>query len=63
MDQLPQTNEDEAVDEVIAAHGGDLRAAIRALIAANRALEERVEDLTKSVSHAYVRGRFHSYNG
>jgi hypothetical protein len=52
-----------AVDEAIAACGGDLRAAIRALIVANNFLESEVGELMKAVSHAYARGRFHTYSG
>ena len=52
-----------AVDQAIAACGGDLRAAIRALILANDFLENEVSELMKAVSHAYVRGRFQSYSG
>ncbi|MGJ5071077.1 hypothetical protein [Bradyrhizobium oligotrophicum] len=52
-----------AVDQAIAACGGDLRAAIRALIVANDFLETEVGELMKAVSRAYARGRFHSYSG
>jgi hypothetical protein len=52
-----------AVDEAIAAWDGDLRATIRALIVANNFLESEVSELMKAVSHAYARGRFHSYSG
>ena len=52
-----------AVDQAIAACGGDLRSAIRALIVANQYLESEVGELMKAVSRAYVRGRFHSYSG
>lgn len=51
------------VNEAIAACDGDLRATIRALIVANNYLECEVSELMKAVSHAYVRGRFHSYSG
>lgn len=54
---------DDAVDLAIAACGGDLRATIRALIVANDYLETEVAELMKAVSHAYTRGRFHSYSG
>jgi hypothetical protein len=54
---------DDAVDQAIAACGGDLRATIRALIVANDYLETEVTELMKAVSHAYARGRFHSYSG
>ena len=52
-----------AVDQAIAACGGDVRATIRALILANDFLENEVSELMKAVSHAYVRGRFQSYSG
>jgi hypothetical protein len=52
-----------AVDDAIDACGGDLCATIRALIVANEFLETEVAELMKAVSHAYGRGRFHSYSG
>ncbi|MGA2290388.1 hypothetical protein [Bradyrhizobium sp.] len=52
-----------AVDQAIAACGGDLRSTIRALVVANEFLETEVGELMKAVSHAYVRGRFHAYSG
>jgi hypothetical protein len=52
-----------AVDQAIAACEGDMRATIRALIVANNYLESEVSELMKAVSHAYVRGRFHTYSG
>jgi hypothetical protein len=52
-----------AVDQAIAACGGDMRSTIRALIVANEYLESEVTELMKAVSHAYVRGRFHTYTG
>ena len=52
-----------AIDQAIAACDGDLRATIRALIVANNYLESEVSELMKAVSHAYVRGRFHTYSG
>jgi hypothetical protein len=61
------TEEDDgletSVDQVVAACGGDLRSTIRALIVANQFLESEVGELMKAVSHAYARGRFHSYSG
>ena len=54
---------DAAVDQAIAACGGDLRSTIRALIVANDYLETEVGELMKAVSHAYARGRFQSYSG
>jgi hypothetical protein len=52
-----------AVDQAIAACGGDVRSTIRALVVANEYLESEVTELMKAVSHAYVRGRFHTYTG
>jgi hypothetical protein len=52
-----------AVDQAIAACGGDMRSTIRALIVANDYLESEVSELMKAVSRAYVRGRFHTYSG
>jgi hypothetical protein len=52
-----------AVDQAIAACGGDLRSTIRALIVANEFLETEVGELMKAVSHAYARGRFYPYSG
>ena len=54
---------DAAVEQAIAACGGDLKATIRALILANNYLENEVAELMKAVSHAYARGRFHTYSG
>jgi hypothetical protein len=69
MPSSAQPNQNEAdelevaVDQAIAACGGNLRATIRALILANDFLENEVSELMKAVSHAYVRGRFQSYTG
>ena len=69
MPPSPQPNQNDAdelevaVDQAIATCGGDMRAAIRALILANDFLENEVSELMKAVSHAYVRGRFQSYTG
>jgi hypothetical protein len=52
-----------AVEQAIAACGGDMRSAIRALIVANNYLESEVGELMKAVSLAFVRGRFHTYSG
>ncbi len=62
----PNEQDDEleaAVDQAIAACGGDTRAAVRALIVANDFLESEVAQLMKAVSHAYTRGRFRTYSG
>ena len=68
MSSQPPPNTDHtdletAVDQAISACGGDMRATIRALIVANEYLETEVGELMKAVSHAYARGRFHSYSG
>jgi len=66
MSSLPSASTEDveaAVDEAIAACGGDMRATIRALILANDYLESEISELMKAVSHAYVRGRFNSYSG
>jgi hypothetical protein len=52
-----------AVDQAIAACGGDMRSTIRALIVANEYLETEVGELMKALSHAFVRGRFQTYSG
>jgi hypothetical protein len=52
-----------AADQAIAACGGDMREAIKALIVANDFLETEVTELMRAVSQAYVRGRFKPYNG
>ena len=63
----PDTEGDDgleaAVDHAIAACGGDMRSAIRALIVANEYLETEVTELMKAVSHAHARGRFQAYSG
>jgi hypothetical protein len=69
MSSDPQPNEQDAdeletaIDQAIATCRGDMRATIRALIVANNYLESEVKELMKAVSHAYVRGRFHTYSG
>ena len=52
-----------AVDQAIAACGGDERATILSLIIANEYLKSEISELMKTVSHAYARGRFQSYSG
>lgn len=52
-----------AADLAIAACGGNMREAIKALIVANDFLETEVAELMRAVSQAYVRGRFKPYNG
>jgi hypothetical protein len=52
-----------AADQAIAVCGGDVRAALKAMIVANEFLESEVSELMKAVSRAYVRGRFQTYSG
>jgi stage V sporulation protein SpoVS len=52
-----------AVDQAIAACGGNVRDALKALIVANEYLESEVCELMQAVSRAYARGRFKPYNG
>jgi hypothetical protein len=52
-----------ATDQAIAACGGDVRAALKALIVANEFLESEVCELMQAVSQAYLRGRFKTYTG
>jgi hypothetical protein len=47
-----------AADQAIAACGGDMRSAIRALILANEFLEYEVKELMIAVSAGFSRGRF-----
>jgi hypothetical protein len=55
---------DAAVDQAIAACGGDAREAVKALLVANEFLEN---ELATQVSHGYMRGvrhgRFKTYSG
>ena len=62
---MPETNDalETAMNQAISACGGDMRATVRALVVANEYLETEVTELMKAVSHAYRRGRFHSYSG
>jgi hypothetical protein len=52
-----------AIDQAIAACGGDMRSTIRALIVANEYLESEVCEPMKAVSQAYAHGRFQTYSG
>ncbi|MEH2545625.1 hypothetical protein V1283_002270 [Bradyrhizobium sp. AZCC 2262] len=68
MSSVSEPNEQDdgleaAIDQAIAACGGDTRAAVRALIFASNFLESEITDLKKALSHAYVRGRFRTYSG
>lgn len=67
-DPAPDLSQDAApleaaADQAIAACGGDMREAIKALIIANDFLETEVTELMRAVSQAYVRGKFKTYNG
>ena len=56
----PQSDADQleaAADAAIAAHGGDAREAVKALIVANHFLENELEKLRASVSPGYARGK------
>jgi hypothetical protein len=62
----PQADADRleaATDQAIAACGGNVREAVKALIVANEFLESEVCELMQAVSHAYARGRFKTYTG
>jgi hypothetical protein len=55
----PEANPLEAAaDEAIAACGGDMRAAVKALIVANEFLDAQVRELQAAVSNGYARGKF-----
>ena len=56
----PQSDADQleaAVDQAIAACGGDAREAVKALIVANQFLETDLEKLKAAVSPGYARGK------
>ncbi len=52
-----------AVDQAIAACGGDVRGALKVLILVNEFIDVEVCELMQAVSRAYARGRFKAYNG
>ena len=57
----PQANADRleaAADQAIAACGGNVRNAVKALIVANEFLEAQIADLQAAVSNGYARGKF-----
>jgi hypothetical protein len=65
MSAQPSTRDEQepdrleaAADQAIAACGGDMRSAIRALILANEFLEHEVKELMVAVSRGYARGRY-----
>jgi hypothetical protein len=47
-----------AADQAIAACGGNVRNAIKALIVANEFLETQMKELQAAVSNGYARGKF-----
>lgn len=49
---------DVAADQAIAVCGGDVRDALKAMIVANRLLEEEVKELQIAVSNGYARGKY-----
>jgi hypothetical protein len=55
--QLEPDRLEVAIDQAIAACGGDMRSAIRVLIIANEFLEHEVKELFVAVSRGYARGR------
>ncbi|AZO42453.1 hypothetical protein EJ076_15830 [Mesorhizobium sp. M7D.F.Ca.US.005.01.1.1] len=52
----PATDWDLAVDQTIATYGGDAREAVKALLAANAALEREVALWAPAVSYGFSRG-------
>ena len=52
-----------ATDQAIAACGGDVRAAVKALIVANEFLESEARKWMQAVPHASERRQFQSYTG
>jgi hypothetical protein len=52
-----------ATDQAIAACGGDIRNAVKALIMANEFLEAQVRELQAAVSNGYARGKFEPVPG
>jgi hypothetical protein len=64
MSANPQPEPDRlevAADQAIGACGGNVREALKAMIA-NEHLKAEVCELMQAVSHAYTRGRFQAYN-
>jgi hypothetical protein len=47
-----------ATDQAIVACGGNVRAALKALIVANEFLEAQVREVQAAVSNGYARGKF-----
>lgn len=60
---VPETDRlEQAADQAIAACGGDMRSAIRALILANDYLEYELCEMFAAVSKGYARGRLKASN-
>ena len=57
--EVDQDRLEAATDQAIAACGGDVRDAVKALIVANEFLEARIEQLKADVSSGYARGYYH----
>ncbi len=53
---VPSAELEASVDAVVALCGGDQRAALRALVAANDYLNSEVERLEAMISNGYARG-------
>ncbi len=49
---------DREVAETIAHHGGDARAAVKALLIANAYLEDELAGALPAISYGYARGRY-----
>jgi hypothetical protein len=61
LDPTPQSDADAleaAADKAIAACGGDMREAVKALIVANHFLETDLEKARAAASTGYARGRW-----
>jgi hypothetical protein len=61
MSANPQPEPDRleaATDQAIAACGGDVRQAVKALLVTNEFLEAQIVELEAAVSNGYERGRF-----
>ncbi len=52
-----QSESERLEDQAIAACGGDMRSAIRALIVANEYFEAEINRLCQAISTGYARGR------
>lgn len=57
---LPADPYEDACDQAIAACGGDVRGAVKALIVANEFLEDDLQQMRAAVSSGYLRQRLHA---